>query len=380
MSCVTLDVMVYSSRIRAGIGAIKRCFDELSLCAQDSCFHEHGMHNAAENAPLVLVACSGGRDSLALVALTAIVCASRGLRCGVVIVDHHMQPHSTQVAREAAKRCMQVGVREQYVFLQSVQVTNSGKGEESAARDVRYHAIIEVAQRQQAAVVLLAHTAHDQAETVLIGLKDSAGLEAVAGMKAITFRENVQFARPFIELTREQTTGICEDLGISWWDDPTNGDTLEQNLELGENYPLRSRIRHTLMPYISRFLHANMVTLLSRGATLAQDDLDYINAQVDATIPQVMFVDTTAQSVTLHAEQLAQYHPSIRRRIIARALTAVSLRFSSSHVQAIDELSVNWHGQKPFSLPNHYEAVRRNHRIVIRLCKDSEHANCRYTR
>lgn len=372
--------MVYSSRMRAGIGAIKRCFDELQLFEQDSCFLEHGNHEANENAPLVLVACSGGRDSLALTALSAIVCASRGLRCAVVIVDHHMQAHSTEIAKEAANRCVQVGVDRKYVYLESVNVKDSGEGEESAARSARYEAIIKVANANKAAVVLLAHTANDQAETVLMGLKDSAGLEAVAGMKAITQRQNVRFARPIIELTREDTTGICEDLGIAWWDDPTNGDNISKTQELCENYPLRSRIRHTLMPYLSHFLKANMVTLLSKGAKLAQDDLDYINSKVDEAYSKVTIIDENEQIVSLEAKKLEQYHPAIRRRIIARALTALCLRFSSSHVQAIDELCTNWHGQKPFSLPNHYEASRRAKHIVIRLCKDSEHANCRYTR
>ncbi len=372
--------MVYSSSIRSGIGAIKSCFDALKLRAQDDCFNEHGSHSAKNDAPLVLVACSGGRDSLALVALSVIVCASRGLRCGVVIVDHHIQPNSTEVAKDAGKRCLQAGVEEKHIYLESVHVKDLGEGEESAAREARYQAIIDVATRNHAAVVLLAHTANDQAETVLMGLKDSAGLEAVAGMKSVTYRKNVCFARPLIELTRENTTKICEDLGIKWWDDPTNGDTTSQNLELAENYPLRSRIRHTLMPYISRFLQANMVTLLSRGAKFAQDDLDYINTQVDEAASKVTFIDETEHSVILEAQKLAKYHPSIRRRVIARALTALCLRFSSSHVQAIDELCTNWHGQKPFALPKYYEALRRAHNIVIRLCKDSEHANCRYTR
>ena len=199
-------------------------------------------------------------------------------------------------------------------------------------------------------------------------------------MKAVTLRQNVLFARPLIKLTREDTTGICEDLGISWWDDPTNGDDISQNEELSENYPLRSRVRHTLMPYISRFFNANMVTLLSRGAEIARDDLDYINSQVDEASSQVMEFDKNAKTVRLKADKLAQYHPSIRRRIIVRALSELGLRFSSSHISAVDELCTKWHGQKPFSLPNYYEATRLSRNIVIRLCKDSEHANCRYTR
>lgn len=86
----------------------------------------------------------------------------------------------------------------------------------------------------------------DQAETVLIGLLRSRGVDALAGMPQVFTRSGATFARPLLTLTRAETTGICEDLGVEYWDDPTNGDAVDG--ELPNDYPLRSRVRHDLLP------------------------------------------------------------------------------------------------------------------------------------
>lgn len=418
--------MVYSSRVRAGIGEISHCFDELDLTVQDKQFLRHGFHAPKCDAPLVLIACSGGRDSLALVALASKVCASRGLRCGVVIVNHNLQSSSEKVAIEASNQCKKLGISSDLIYIESIKVLDSGIGIEAAARDARYAAIISRAKILNASVVLLAHTADDQAETVVIGLRDSSGLEAIAGMNAIIFRDGIRFARPLLRITRDETTGICEDFSIKWWDDPTNGDCVPENQELHKNYPLRSRVRHTLIPYISHFFNADIVNLLSRGAKLAQDDLEYINSKVDDVVSKVMTVnfysptfkdsdfkhcntcsncdtcdcgtcDTCGNcngdncadcardcadcassitsnnkniEITLDVKTLKDCHISIRRRVIARALSIMSFRFSSSHITSIDELISNWHGQKPVSLPCNVKACRvgSKNASVIRLC------------
>lgn len=355
--------MVYSSCWRKGIGQVKRCFNNIGLNVQDPQFLQHGEHATLPSAPIVLVACSGGRDSLALTALASKVCASRGIQCAAIIVNHNLQKDSRKVALNAAKTVAKLGVDESLVFIKSVQVKDNEKGEESAARDARYAAIIEVAKDLRASAVLLAHTANDQAETVLMGLRDSAGLEAVAGMKDVAVKENVLFARPLINLTRLETTQICKDLGVEWWDDPTNGDSSPIDVELPKAYPLRSRIRHTLMPYISRFFESDMTLLLAKGAKFAQDDLDYINSQVNLVEKEAIVKEDCKVKIKLAT--LENSHISIRRRIVARALSAAGIRFSSNHIESIDELITNWHGQKPIALPGGYAASRKSHTITI---------------
>jgi len=228
--------MAYSARLRKAVGAVRATLSAVELCdVQAPEFAQHGDHAVAADAPLVLVACSGGRDSMALAAVSHIVCTSMGVRCGAVIVDHGLQEGSEQVAGEAANRCRALGLGP--VIVRNATVQARGEGLEAAARQARYNELCTAARESGAIAVLLAHTMDDQAETVLIGLLRSRGVDALAGMPQVFTRSGVTFALPLLTLTRAETTGICEDLGVEYWDDPTNGDAVDG--ELPNDYPLR---------------------------------------------------------------------------------------------------------------------------------------------
>ena len=192
--------------------------------------------------PLVLVAVSGGRDSLALLAVTILAARELNWRVAAVCVDHHMQPGSTQVARNTRQVALGLGCEHAEII--SISVDPRRVGPEAAARAARYRAIAAHAQRIQASAVLLAHTLDDQAETVLLGLLRSAGPDALVGMPPAFIRHDVAFLRPLLHITRAQTTAICEAFGVQWWDDPTNGDSDPSTSDL----PLRSQIRQRLIP------------------------------------------------------------------------------------------------------------------------------------
>ncbi|MGH3424961.1 MAG: ATP-binding protein, partial [Nocardioidaceae bacterium] len=115
----------------------------------------------------VLVACSGGADSLALAAATAFVAGKQGVRAGVVVVDHRLQPGSAGVAERAARQLHGLGLDP----VERVEVeVGAGGGPEDAARRARYDALRAAAGGSGASAVLLGHTLDDQAETVLLGL------------------------------------------------------------------------------------------------------------------------------------------------------------------------------------------------------------------
>lgn len=130
--------MAYSARLRKAVGAVRTTLSAVELCdVQAPEFAQHGDHAVAADAPLVLVACSGGRDSMALAAVSHIVCTSMGVRCGVVIVDHGLQEGSEQVAGEAADRCRALGLGP--VIVRNATVQARGEGLEAAARQARYN-------------------------------------------------------------------------------------------------------------------------------------------------------------------------------------------------------------------------------------------------
>ena len=130
----------------------------------------------------VLVACSGGTDSVALAAALAFEAERAGIRAGAVVVDHALQPGSAQVAAQAAQRLSSLGLDP--VDVVTVEVTASGDGPEAAAREARYAALEAAADRHRAVAVLLGHTRDDQAEQVLLGLARGSGTRSLAGMPA----------------------------------------------------------------------------------------------------------------------------------------------------------------------------------------------------
>lgn len=390
--------MAYSSQIRAAVGAVRESTAGVGVGVQDRRFTQHGEHDPLPDAPLVLVACSGGRDSMALAAVVRTVCASLGVRCGAVIIDHGLQAGSGRVARETADRCERLGLAP--VTLRAVQVRESGSGVEAAARDARYRALAAAAREYDASAVLLAHTRDDQAETVLLGLLRSGGIDAIAGMPPTFNRDGVLFVRPFTELGRADTTAICEQLRMTWWDDPTNGEAAEGPLDA--RYPLRSRIRHDLMPALARFMGADVSAVLARGARSARHDKEYLDDEAERALADVACFAGTADAVDgsdtagaaepagtdavraeerrerraallFDARKLGALHPAIRRRVIAHGLASVGVAGNQRQVEAVERLAVDWHGQGAVNLSGGYSANRQKH--VIRVCQDGMHEN-----
>lgn len=387
--------MAYSARLRKAVGAVRATLSAVELCdVQAPEFAQHGDHAVAADAPLVLVACSGGRDSMALAAVSHIVCTSMGVRCGAVIVDHGLQAGSEQVASEAADRCHALGLG--LVIMRNATVQARGEGLEAAARQARYDELCAAAHESGAIAVLLAHTMDDQAETVLIGLLRSRGMDALAGMPQVFTRSGATFARPLLTLTRAETTGICEDLGVEYWDDPTNGDAVDG--ELPNDYPLRSRVRHDLLPAIERFAGFNVTRHFAESARLARMDKEYLDQRSDEVMGEaVAAVDWPASSAAVSTDapracvagdtndsshgiglmisvkRIAREPEAIRLRVIAHALSQAGVNASAAQIAAIDRLVVDWHGQGGVSLPRGYSANRKKH--VIRVCQDGAHAN-----
>ncbi|MCE3245986.1 MAG: tRNA(Ile)-lysidine synthetase, partial [Arthrobacter sp.] len=147
----------------------------------------------------ILVACSGGPDSLALAAVAAYF-ARRGhvdgrpVAVGAVVVDHQLQAGSAEVAARTAESLKELGLSP--VLVRAVDVAAGGFGPEAAARDARHAALEAAAEEWNAGAVLLGHTLDDQAEQVLLGLARGSGTRSLAGMRPVRGK----LLRPFLGL------------------------------------------------------------------------------------------------------------------------------------------------------------------------------------
>jgi tRNA(Ile)-lysidine synthase len=323
---------------------------------------------------LVLVACSGGADSLALAAATAFVAPRLGLRAGLVTVDHGLQAGSAGRAGLVAGWASGAGFDP--VEVATVEVGGLPGGPEAAARSARYAALTATASRLGALLVLLGHTRDDQAETVLLAMARGAGPRGLAGMP---YRRGV-LVRPLLDVARSDTRKACAALGLATWEDPHNTDPAYA----------RSRVRADALPALIAALGPAVVDNLARtAAQLAMDNaaLDELAAAALAAVrvrgvgrlaaasagtadvgPAAAgrgAVDPAADGLAVGG--LVGLLGAVRTRVLhmwARELGAPGSALSHRHVAALDALVTDWHGQGPTQLPGDISVARRDGVLV----------------
>ncbi|SBT49008.1 tRNA lysidine(34) synthetase TilS [Micromonospora auratinigra] len=296
----------------------------------------------------VLVACSGGADSLALAAATAFVAPRLGRRAGLVTVDHGLQHGSAGRAEAVARWAGEQGLDP--VEAVPVRVTGAG-GPEAAARTARYAALVAAARRHDAAAVLLGHTRDDQAETVLLALARGAGPRGLAGMPERRELAAVPLLRPLLDVARADTRAACAALGLIPWDDPHNADPAYA----------RSRVRADLLPALVDALGPGVVGNLARTAALLAADTAALDELAAAALAGARAADGG-----LTVDALAALPAAVRTRVLqawARELGAPPAALSHRHVTALDALVTDWHGQGPVHLPGGIPVCRHAGRL-----------------
>jgi len=295
----------------------------------------------APDGPLI-VACSGGADSLALVVAT---CAAAGGRQVIgATVDHGLQPGSAGRARFVAEQLRGLGCADARVL--TVTVEGDG-GVEAAARRARYPALATMARSIDPAgvPVLLGHTADDQAETVLLGLARGSGPSSLQGMRPDTGT----LLRPFLGLRRRTTRAFCADSGLTPWDDPHNDDPAYA----------RVRVRTRLLPALEDELGPGVAEALARTAEQLREDDDALDG-LALEWAQELVSQTEDGAVALDVRGLAADPAALRQRIIRLVVSAeFGVSLSRAHTLAVAELITGWHGQGPLSLPG-VRVVRQN--------------------
>ncbi|MBU4214834.1 MAG: tRNA lysidine(34) synthetase TilS [Actinobacteria bacterium] len=293
----------------------------------------------------VLVACSGGPDSLALAAATAFVAARTGRPAGAVVVDHRLQDGSAQVAAHAGAQCRGLGLDP--VLVVEVEVGADG-GPEAAARTERHRALADAAARTGAVAVLLGHTLDDQAEQVLLGLARGSGVRSLGGMPAA--RDHL--LRPFLGLRREQTIAACAAAGLTPWHDPTNA----------AGPGLRTAVRTRVLPLLTEVLGPGVAAALVRTGDQLQEVAEVIGPLA------ADLLDRASAEDGWDAATLAAAPAGVRRAALhALALTAGASpgALARSHVLSLDALVVDWHGQGPVDLPGGLRLQRSCGRLQL---------------
>ena len=301
---------------------------------------------------LILVACSGGADSLALAAVAAHVPAFGGPRVGALIVDHQLQAGSAGTAAVAAEHCLELGLSPVLVLTVDVMSGPGNGGLEAAARSARRAAMTEAAAELGASAVMLAHSLDDQAETVLLGLARGSGSRSMAGMVA---RDGLWF-RPLLGVRREELREVVAQAGLIAHEDPHNVD----------HSFARVRVRSQAMPALREALGESIATNLARSAQLVRADVEALDGWTQSEVVQRLSVlagADTGQSTTVLIDTIAptplrDLPAAIRTRVLRLAILAAGVpagSLTADHLLRSDALLVSGSATAAIRLPADFQ-------------------------
>ena len=277
---------------------------------------------------LVLVAVSGGPDSVCL--LESLVRLRRLLGYGLEVahVDHRLRPDSSSDAAYVRR----LAARHDLPFhLHTVSTAPAaGSSVEAWARQERIEALARFAHDLDAGRIALGHTLDDQAETVLLNLVTGSGLSGLAGIRYIAG----PWANPLLDVTRDEVEAFCASLHLRPRRDPTNDDTRF----------LRNALRLEGLPALERALGRNLRESLARTAsTLAEDAEELARRATDAADAVLA---ETPEGVDLDAVGLLDLPRAIAARVATRAVYACGAVCTRADVEALLDLASGRPGRR----------------------------------
>lgn len=322
----------------------------------------------------VLLAVSGGSDSMALAASAAFAARKTGIVLHSLTVDHGIRPESAEEAEQVSQWLTALGIDARIAHLSHDRYESASLGPEGDARSGRYAALAHVAVALakgtgNAVPVLLGHTADDQAETVLMGLSRGSGARSIAGMPAIgslPMHPEVAMYRPVLAMRREQLRTICIELSIPWVDDPTNEP--ESTWRQANGMPLlRNAVRHDVIPLLQQVFGAGVIDTLNRTARMLQDDDATLTTLARAALIDAAVASSAMRLRQIHAGErgacehidvrtvaLASHPRAVRSRALREAFLACGGRNGElvyRHITALDKLVIGIDNNLALDLP-----------------------------
>jgi len=306
----------------------------------------------------LLVAVSGGQDSLCLTKLLLDLQPKWGWKIAIAHCDHRW-PADVGIAAHVQQ------IAQSWALPFYLQTAPEVKKSEAAARQWRYQALIEIAQAHGYQDVVTGHTKSDRAETVLYNLIRGAGAD---GFSALTWQRplatGLQLVRPLLEVTRAQTFQFCQQQHLPIWEDAYN-----QDLKYA-----RTRIRKELLPYLQTHFNPQVETALAQTAELLRADVEYLEDAAHQLRQQAMASlvgeeqDTNCPPLRLNRLVLQQAPLALQRRVIRQFLKDVQQAAPSfEQIEEMTALITAPNRSRTSSFPRGATAIVEGNWIVLRV-------------
>jgi tRNA(Ile)-lysidine synthase len=318
----------------------------------------HSLPQCGIRAGPLLAAVSGGPDSVALLHAFCAVREQAGLEVHVAHLDHALRgEESAADAAWVVDLCDRLEVS---AILERVDVRQAaverGLGAEEAAREVRYEFLARTAQARNCPVVAVAHTADDQAETILHHIVRGTGLDGLRGMpRSRPLAAGVTLVRPLLDVRRSEVEEYLIATGASWRIDRTN-ECLDHT---------RNRIRQQLLPLLRSEFNGQVDAALVRLGKQAAEVQDIVRGLVEELLAQSR-ADVTPGLVRLDCAPLTGRPRHLVRELLRRVWEVQGWpvgAMTHAHWEALTALALS--GGSAMSLPGAVQSLRRGQLLVL---------------
>lgn len=304
----------------------------------------------------VLVAVSGGVDSVVLLYALQELQEKCKLSLGVAHFDHAIRADSAEDARFVAQLADKLKLA-CYTERSDVPAYAIEKklSREVAARELRYRFLEKTAKARKFNKIALGHNLNDQAETLLMRLLRGAGLEGLSGIPPVRPADEARraYIRPLLECTRAQIEAFARERRLTWREDPSNRDLAI----------LRNSIRHELIPCLIRDYNPNLLAMLGRTSQLLAQAAHYLGLEAGAALI-TLIRDRQPDELTLDLEGLLQYPEFLQSLLLRQAIANVSGLSEWVHIDA----TLQWlarRGTGELQLAAGVRLLRRHDQLVV---------------
>lgn len=260
----------------------------------------------------VLIACSGGPDSVALLHLLERMAVPLRLRLGVLHYDHGLRGQASRADLRFVRQAARV-LKVPFYSAKAVRLRERAKSKkqslEEAAREERYAFFIRTARKAGVKKIALGHTRDDQAETVLMRLIRGTGLRGLAGIRRELRMKGITFVRPLLDFSKDEILTWLSRERILFRVDASNDTHVYE----------RNKIRHLFLPWLRREVHPRVTETLARLADAAEDD-NHLMALLEKAAWKQLKVAVKGARLSLKRGPFEEAHPALQFRLLDRAV------------------------------------------------------------
>ena len=303
--------------------------------------HTLKLHKLFPEHSRILIACSGGPDSMALLHLLQDIAAHRHTKykLGIAVVDHSIRPESKDEVLWLQNQVDALGLS---FYTTTFDVPTLSKdlklSEETVGRQVRYQWLNEIAHSEGYDYIAVAHHKNDQAESILAHLIRGTGLNGLIGMAVVSNDYDIPVIRPLLDVTKAELLAYLADRKLTYCIDSTNDDIRYQ----------RNRIRHRIIPELEAINPAVVDAIVRLGSSV-NEDVMVISDLTSRTFDKLVSIGK--DEVRISRRALRQEPLAIQRRLWQRLVSTIDseLTLTSAHQEQLLDI-VNTGEKKTFTI------------------------------